>query len=403
MRLSVAIKFGLCLLLSPAFIFGADLKITCPERILEPQLSDSLQEFFDFLTLHPLNDSVHEITAQAVDARSASAAPADLATYLESMQQWRTRVEGALYTEKEARPHIWFYPASGYDLATAVWMTDRESLRTRTSVFILVDQQLPFIAANEFGALPSAVEYSAEDLSENTDAYWAYSVTNAGLARTRSLKLGGLLPSTLSRMRAYYGDDFKVEKVFAIRDKAFLPPDRIYPTGSNLSFLSNSEHPTHGVVAFRIGNSPIHYAVFIHGRVSNNSPELVIGSWAPSSIPLSLKLFGMLDGVVVKGSQGVLSPARQKSPARDVLISALAGNGGILYEGNHQNPLSKYHEPSHDPEVTIEFGFIRGSSQPVDETFSTSLGTYSTARVEDWKYKWSYYDGARATRFRPLY
>lgn len=404
MRLDVATLLGLVLLLfAPTVVLGVRITIPCAQKVSDPTLSDSLEEIFDVLTENPLSASTQEISATPVDEQPLPSTEQShkLNSYLASMEHWRERVEGALYSDGEPRPHIWFYPASGYDLATAVWMTNPKTLQANTSVFVLVDQQVPFLTVEKPGPLPSAIEFSAENLSVNADSSWAYSVAHHAKLRTRAQSLGGLLPATLSRMRAYYGTTFHIEKIFAIRDKAFLPPEQIYPVGNALSSLSQVSHPTHGVIAFRIGNSPIHYAIFVHGSVSSHSGKLVIGPWGAREIPLSLKIFGMLDGIVVKGSQGVLAPAPQ-NPSRDLLLSQLAKNRGIVYEGNHQNPMPKYrsYEPDPEPEVTTEFGFIRGFAQPAIESLTTSLGTYSTSRLEDWQYKWSYYEGARATRFR---
>lgn len=406
MSLGAAVRLVCFLgLFAPSLVYGGKITISCPQRVAEPELTQSLDELFAELTEHPLSDSIQEVFAKpAREQDSLSSTDSDrLAAYLESMARWRARAEDTLFgSEIDTRPPVWVYPASGYDLASAVWMTNPQSLQTKTAVFLLVDHQIPFLAATEFGRLPESVEYSAENLSDNADASWAYSIAHKGLLRTRAQNLGGLLPASLSRMRAYFGDAFAVEKIYAIREKAFLVGDRVYPTSSTLSSMSRVGHPTHGVLTFRIGQSPTHYAVFLHASVATGAAKLTVGEWGARSIPLSLKIFGKVNGVLVKGSQGVLAPSPQQNHSRDQLLSILASNEGLLYEGNHQNPKPLYYEPDPDPEVTTEFGFIRGTHGvgTTDEILSLPLGSVSTSRVEDARYKWSYYEGARATRFR---
>lgn len=349
---------------------------------------------------------VHTTFQPPIKGWQTSAEAEQLGQFLTTHRNWRERINAELYSEGNARPVVWLYPAAGYDLGTMVFMNRPEDLAVRSRTFIMVSSNAPFVTLDDGGSLPSDIEYTAENIMRLPDFDWSRSVLKTASVSYFSDIVGGILPLMLGRMQGYFGDAFEVHQAVAFQDASYIPKYMQSATWNN----PVPHQQIHGVVSFSLGAAtPVHHAIYLHGTLRNNGCSidqmLRFGELEGRNIPLTSGVLASVDALMVRGSQGLLSPKgtavyqSTENHLRNHLLGALAARGGLLLEGVHKDPHVKSLGYDPEMEVTLEGGFVRSNTTLRNSTVKIDDGTKLQMQFIDAAFKWSYYPGARASRW----
>lgn len=328
-----------------------------------------------------------EITARLV-GEEGEATPAQQLALKASIDENRVFIEQAVQKLGGEAPRTWFYPFSGYDLATLVSIVPE--VRTKPMTFVLMDGSVPFVSFNTEGRFPKAIGYLKEDLtktaSTSSGGHWGVGVTNKYYIANKSEKYGGNLPSILGRMETYFGKGgYRVKKITYYKDKSYIPAYQ-KRLGRN-----EKEYRVHGSILFDLGEgTPVHEMIYIHGSLGKGNKYMAMGELR--TYGFDNPIFEQIDGIFIQGSQGGFQPEIHgygPNEPREAFLDILTKNKGVLIEGMDQHP-----DAGRDAvaawEVTLDIERAVQTTDPHGRPVRI---------VEDPTLKHSYYSGTRVSRW----
>lgn len=332
--------------------------------------------------------------------------------FLKELSLWRDRIHETLYAKNEPLPDKWIYPAAGYDLATMLWMQDPEALRQRSHVFVMVQDASPSTHFLDSQMIESShpVEYHTENIYDNMKPNWgADAVINKDDVVNLNRQNKGMLVMLLGRLKAYFGDEVNIRQVVAFRDKSWVPA-----WAQRVQMKHEPEYKAHGLIVFDFGDgTPCHYCFYINGRLRDHHGRIPDGDTLADhmlslgemrDLSLSLQVFSKINGIFVRGSMGCLSPRARlytSGFSRDYLLSVLAHHQGLVLEGMFQDPQAQYRDLEPVLEVTSEIphGRYKGTERVIYNAGGKDCFVVPLDVSETSGFNWSYFPGARASRF----
>ncbi len=242
-------------------------------------------------------------------------------------------------------PRYVMYAASGYDAATVT------SIFPEASAYILINNRAAVDIHPQSHELSPRV-FAVPDV--DFDGGWiryrdgSTNVVQTGAVQTSAEAHGGMLSLILANMQVAHPD-----LALAGIDVFCGAPTPAYKADRSMR-----SHAIAAAIYYRAAqDDPMRALVYIYTDVNPDHADITIDRLDASDSQRKATLdFSFIDGLLIKGSQGVLDPLRSgpyskaySTPdveklrvhrSRDTLLGHVARNGGVVIEGQHAHPFN---------------------------------------------------------------